>query len=291
MITNSETQVMYDSILSYNSGIIEFRAFGVGHRAGKRRVVPMKNSATGWFKGVPAISKEIKESGVFHIDPTNPEDTFARTELYHGIQFDLSNPIDKSMLAWILHLPCVELTYNPVQTSVEGFFYIFQKEQEFRRTAERLNLKKEAFRLLTDSPDQELSSYMMLLSLNPFELTPSEQRVTLEDHIDREPNFCNRFINVINDPQRKLKHFAAILLDRQIVKVTTHGQIMFGDILLGKSREEFVHWLKTTENNANAPYFEVYQELVDKTIDNKIISPIGDAVQAADTTSKKRCGR
>jgi len=270
MIITDSDKIMYDSLLNQTDGIVELRAFKTGHRAGQRLASPMPNSS-GWYKGIKPVSKEIEDSGKLYLDPRKEDDPFTNVKLYHGIQFDLSVETDKLMLAWILELPYVELNYNPIARTTDGYFYIYQKDQEFKQTAQRLNIKKEAFKLLDTCQDQELSSCMLLLQLNPYNMQPSEQRVTLEDHIDKEPGFGQRFINMLNDPQRKLKHTAAVLIDRQIVKISTHGDIVYGDIILAKSREQFVHWLSATERNPNDEYFEIYLDLIDKINNNKVV--------------------
>lgn len=235
-------EVIKKQLLETTTGVIEFRSYH-GRAGHSRLVYPMIDKLTKWYKGVPKITKEMRDSGEAFVDPLDETNPLSSYRLEHMNQLDLSVPTNRMILAWlvecdsILALMNIEGKNNPKMS-----FYVYNEILESERRISKLQLKDKAIEVLKEIPSDDLANVARLLGYDLRNRTPESIRLYLRELLEESKweSFAERFLQKIVDPNKAMRIFLINALDKEVIVKNSRDEYMFGDIFLGASAESVI---------------------------------------------------
>lgn len=265
--TEENREALYDAIIKQEEGILEFRSYFARYGGqNKLKITPVKDKATGWYKGVERISNKLKESGEAYVDPYNKKDSgHSFMIIDHKMQLDLSDPIVKLKLKWALHCPALDLAFDPTNKNKESFFYIYDKVQDRKRKFNNIEVKKQAFKLLDNITDAEYGMLGRLIGLDLAPLTAEEQKLKMLEYVDESPAQAKKVIDAYADKNKEVKNFLINAVNKGVIKETEGGHYKFGeDFIIATSFDSAVTWIREAGKNKKSSDYQVLTAIKDQ---------------------------
>lgn len=244
-------EIVKKKLLENKSGVIELKTY-FGYTGHKRRVRPKWDQSAQWYKGVPLISDEMRKSGKPFVNPEDRDNQLANVELTHAMEIDLSSPTERMKLTWMLECDnAIALTYEEGLENPDQTFYVYNKEVEVKKTANRYETIDTAILELRKLSQDSLYSAARLMGYRMNNSEPEELRNFIRElFADKNKGYDNadKFLSVVNDTDKAIKLFIYKSLDKGIITNSSRGEYKFKDHFIGLSFESVIAWMKDKEN-------------------------------------------
>lgn len=258
---NQERETIKKTLLSTESGKIQFRSYLVLKENPrqpsvpnlKALVEPKRNPGTNWYYGVDRISEEEKRSTTdLYVDPTDKDHPLSSYELEHNKEMDLSMKENRLILKWLVECDHIlGLSYEEKKNSPTARFYVYNEELDTKKRISRLDLKDRAIEMLRDVSDSDIGNIARLMGMHLGNKSPKEIRISIRELFEEPRTWFDKvqkFVQVVNDPERKYKLFVFHAVDKGIITQTEKGEYYWGEIFMGYSMGAVIAFLRDNKN-------------------------------------------
>jgi len=239
---------------TYTDKIIEIKSI---YKNGKTTVQPVKNSLSGWYKGVERLSDEEKKGKKFWAEPST------KFILKEGVVLDLNNEEHRIIWNWVKHQPCLALTYDECQTRPAAEFYVHLKNKEAETRISAKVLKHQALSFVLDDNPANYALKAKLLGVN---MDGEKEALAIKDFLlDRAESAPEEIIRVYQDKMMALRLLVISAIEKGKIRVDPDGGYRYGNLYLGMAEDSAVDYLnspsnskmrKLLESEVNPEYFE-----------------------------------
>lgn len=233
---------MSSSLLKQKSGSIELRSYH-GKSTHKRRVQPMKNASGTWYKGVPKITQDMRDSGEPFVDPMDMDNPLSNVVLEHQMLFNLANDDHRKILGWLFELDKVlAMDYEEGLSNKHQTFYVYNEILDRKTRMDKYEIKDSAVSTLKKLTDSNLKKVVRLMGMranDDIESLRLRVRESFEDNVRGYKN-AGKFLEVIDDTNKDIKYFAQQAVDAGVVKLdASKGIYYYNETPLGTSFDAY----------------------------------------------------
>ena len=221
---------------------------------GKYTVQPAKNPDKNWFHGVPRLSEDQKKTLDYYVTPES------KITLVDGITFDLSDEVQAANWNWVKHCATVCDSFEEVQRTPGAQFYVFMAGREARVANKVSDLKYRAQKHIMEDSPLNYENRALVLDSDLTGESPEEIKQFLLGIAEKQPV---RIIAAYEAKDLSIK-LLFIRAEKAGSIIQRDGMYLFGNTILGTSRDASIALLRTKENN------EILS-LLEQEVKNKLI--------------------
>jgi len=237
MMTVNESRKLREKkvldILSNKSGLVEFRSYH-GNTTHQRKVKPMIDKATGWYKGVERLSEEQKKSTSNpFVDPEDENNLLSSVRLKHKDTYDLSVEKDRLILSWLLRCErTVALDRVSGINDPKITFYVHNHLIEVSTRTNNFLIKDKAAQTLMNLSSDDLYKVCRLLNYSISNSEPNEVRLFIREQFEdpkKGAKNADKFLKVLEDREADVKDFIlrAVKMGIIVTKNFGHSEVHY----------------------------------------------------------------
>jgi hypothetical protein len=260
--------------------IIEIRSV---YKTGKHTVQPAFDKREGWYAGVERLSDEEKKARPYNVT-VGLTDKEARLNtklvLESGLSFNLNNTVDKINWAWVMHLPCLAMSFKEAQKG-KALFYVHIEGREAEESNKRTEDIFEAESLVKNDPASNHVNRALLLGFDMEGENPAAIKEFLYTIAKSSPD---KIFRVFRDKAMKIHLlFAKAKKANIITEDKTQGVFRYGSHILGVSDDACIAFLQQNSDILDLLEREINPEYYTQKTE-KIGSEVASSTEISDET-------
>lgn len=217
------------------------------YKTGKTIVQPVKDSLTGWYKGVPRLSDEDKRKLTYWAEPTS------KFTLTNGVTFDLNDPIQRDTWEWVKHCSCIAQTEEECQFTSGAEYFIFMENTEaFAKIGKREQKYKAVQYVLEDAP----SNYHLRSMLLGVDMTGMSEILVKDFLLDQAELNPAKVLEIYESKDLSLRLLLLKALKKSIIVLDSGGIYRYGNTVLGMTESASLAWMGETDNKHTVEMIE-----------------------------------
>jgi hypothetical protein len=205
----------------------------------KSTVEPAFDPNINWYAGVKRLSEDDKKNYKYYIEPGE-----TRITLEDGIEFDLSNEVDKINWEWVKQLPQVADSFEAAQKTPSAEFYVHMEGREARKRNNQKDFQFKAENYVRSDSPVNYEDRALLLGFDMSGEHPESLRDFLTDMARKSP------LDIIQLYESKSISIKLLFLKSKKKGVITKDKNIFqyGDIVLGINEKAALAFLMDKDN-------------------------------------------